>query len=755
MNNKPATAIEELILKNLGKEATSIDNLVKQLRLTEVGEIETLSKALVKLEQEHKIEVNRKHKYVLAPTQYINNSNVVNNQSPQKMNPDKIKIGRVDLKKREEDNSSYGFVQMEGIEKGIFVSGKNLNGALDGELVKVYVTGGKKDRLDGKIIEIIEKKSLNSLVGEVVETPTGKLNVVFDDKSFNPVELAEKDSNPIPGEKVVIKMDRNKMSNFEIIKVLGDKNAPGVDLKSIIYGRNFSTDWSREVLEELKNISNSVSEAEINEKNRRDLRDKIIFTIDGDDTKDIDDAISIDKKPDGGYIVGVHIADVSHYVKRNSAIYQEARKRGTSLYMVNTVIHMLPEQLSKGICSLNPNVDRLAKTYQMEFDKNGNMINFEIFRSTIRSRKQMTYNNINKIIEENVVPEDYKEFETDIRELNELGKKIEALRKAKGAIEVESTELKIEFDDQSFPIAIKKREQRSGEKLIENFMVRTNEATAERMTKLMIPHLYRVHDKPDIEKVNELVETAIALGSDVPDKHKNYGIDPKSFQSLLNIIKNDEQVYKLMGNIILRTLRKAVYSPVNIGHFGLASEYYSQETSPIRRFPDLMNHYILDHYIDETVSKEFLNEFRQMLVAEGEYTSFQEREAEKCEREAIKMKVAELMTQHLGEQFTGIITDIREDALYVELSNNAEGRISMSDLPKDNYAFVAKSSLVGQNNKYTIGDTLTVFVKDANKDKRTVDLALTQPDLEKETANDGLSNNQQKKLLKQNNINRG
>ena len=719
---KEQITLKDRILALLNKEeAKSYEVLRGELGLCEIEELTELSKTLVELQQKYKISTTKKGKYML-------------------FNDPKIKIGRLEVKSRDEDRTLYGFVVVEGMEKDIFINSKNLNGALDGETVRVEIIGGRKDRPEGAVAEVLEKKSLDNLVGEVVLDEKGRMFVVLDDKKMN-LKLAILD-NPlkaVSGHKVLVTINRNdkrsKKGGYvgEILKIIGHKNEPGVDILSIAFIHGFTNEWPADVLESLKNIPDALSEKDYI--GRRDLRSQTIFTIDGDDTKDIDDAVSVKKLDNGNYLVGVHIANVSHYVPKGSALDKEAYRRGTSVYMIDTVIPMLPPQLSNGICSLNPNVDRLAMSCDMEIDAKGNVVNHEIYASVIKSAKQMTYKNVNKILEENIIPEGYEEFEATLRMLNVVALILRNNKFERGMLEFSSKEVKFVFDEKHIPIEIVKREQRSGEKLIEDLMIVANETVASHFTSINYPSIYRVLETPDEEKVAELVNIVVGLGVEIPNKNKKYNLYPKAFQELMNLIKTNDKVYRLVSPLALRTQKKAYYTPYNVGHFGLASECYTHFTSPIRRYPDKKLHELIEiGLFNNDYSSKTIAELEESLPYTCGQSSTREKDAEQCEREADDMKTAEMMSYHIGEQFKGIVTGVIRDAMFIELENNAEGRLHISELKDDTYIFNEELyRMEGQNTKkmYSFGDEITIIVKASSKETSKVDFEM--PPIVKDT----------------------
>ena len=455
-----------------------------------------------------------------------------------------------------------------------------------------------------------------------------------------------------------------------------------------------------------------------------DLRDKEIFTIDGDDTKDIDDAISIEKLNNGNYKLGVHIADVSYYVHENSPLDEEAYKRGTSCYLANTVIPMLPHELSNGICSLNPGVDRLAISCVMEINDMGEVVNYDIFESLIKSNIQMTYKKVNSILEDNVIPEGYEPYASSLHMMKELSDILRANKVRKGYIDFEIDEPKIITDDKGEAIDVKLRERGTGEKLIEDFMIAANETVARHITYLEYPFIYRVHGEPNEEKINNFLNFVSLLGYSVKRPKK---ITPKSIQELLDSLKETKE-YTILSSLLLRSMQKAVYDKNNIGHFGLASKCYTHFTSPIRRYPDTTVHRLLRTYLfNKNINLDTLKYWDQKLVPLALHTSERERASIECEREVDDMKMAEYMEKHIGEEFKGIVSGVMSFGMFIELPNKIEGLIRLDDLRGDYYRYDETTfSLVGNKNKrgYRLGDEVTVIVKAASKANHTIDFIL-------------------------------
>ena len=636
-----------------------------------------------------------------------------------------LKKGKLDL-----NDKGYGFVVLKD-EPDIYIDAKNINHATDGDFVIAEVisktSGAKKE---GRILRIA-KRSYGPLIGEFVNQG-GKPTIIPNDKKFKQKVVLTKESTKdcVEGHIVVVnvikELDRNTVLG-EITTIIGHKNDAGVDIEAIIYKHMFSPKFPDEVLEEVEKIPNEVRLED--KKGRRDLTDLTIFTIDGLDTKDIDDAISIKKLKNGNYELGVHIADVSYYVKPGTKLYDEAYERGTSVYLVDRVVPMLPHKLSNGICSLNPGVERLAQSCVMEINSKGKVVSHDIFESVIKSRKQMNYRDVNKWLDEKIVVDGYEEFTSDLTLMKELADILRKQRSIRGAIDFDTDEAKIIADDTGKPIDVVLRERASGEKMIEDFMIAANETVASHIFYMSLPFVYRVHGTPKEEKVNDFLNFVSSLGYKITGK-----VDinkPYSIQKVLDQLRTKKE-YKILSSLMLRAMQKAVYQTDNIGHFGLASKIYTHFTSPIRRFPDTTVHRLLRTYLYENdESKKTIDYFKEYLPVLTEHASLKERDAIDCEREVEDMKMAEYMMDHIGEEYTGMISGVTSFGMFVSLPNMIEGLVHISDIEGDYYNFDETTmSLVGQKHKkrYRIGDEVTVIVKSASKEESFIDFVLKKDD---------------------------
>ena len=566
------------------------------------------------------------------------------------------------------------------------------------------------------------------MVGEVYYVKNKPFLKLDDDRIKLNIEIDKKKTlGAMDGHKVLVKItNKLKDNNYkgEIIKILGHKNDPGVDILSITNEMGIPDTFSDNVMKELEDIPDEVLEKDL--ANRTDLRDEVIFTIDGDDTKDIDDAISIEKIDDH-YKLGVHIADVSYYVRPNTALDSEAFDRGTSVYLADRVIPMLPHKLSNGICSLNPNVDRLALSCIMEIDNNGNVIDYDILQTVIKSRIQMTYKKVNQVLEENIIPEGYEEYADKLRMMSDLARILRKNKENRGYIDFDIDESKIIVDDKGKAIDVTLRNRGTGEKLIEDFMIAANETVATHVYYMELPFIYRVHGEPNEEKINNFMRFLNILGYKVKEDTKK--LTPKTMQNILAQLK-DKKEFHLLSALLLRSMQKAIYDTNNIGHFGIASKCYTHFTSPIRRYPDTTVHRLLHTYLfDNNINNDTINYYERELPFVAEHTSNMERRSIECERAVDDMKKAEYMMDHIGEEFDGIISSVLNFGMFVELPNLIEGLVRLDSLKGDYYTYDETTFTIrGNKDKrgYRLGDNVRVRVIAADKEKRTIDFEVVK-----------------------------
>ena len=691
------------ILKESDK-ALSIDELDSALNLNTIEETKEFSDALRELEDSYEIYRSNKNRYML-----LENSN--------------LRKGILRMNKK-----GFGFVEVSGEEEDIFVAPDNINKALNNDTVIVEILNKNSgEKREGRIVKTLER-DLSTIVGEIY-FKKDKGYIIPDDKKLD-IQLEidrDKSHGAVDGHKVVVKILRNITKNRykgEVVRIIGHKNDPGVDILSIVCKYEINDTFPEEVIEELDSIPEEVREQD--KKGRKDLTDVTIFTIDGDDTKDIDDAISVEKLKNGNYKLGVHIADVSYYVKEGSPLDKEAMDRGTSVYLVDRVIPMLPHKLSNGICSLNPGVERLAISCVMEIDNNGKTVDYEIFPSIIKSRLQMTYKKVNQVIEKNEIPEGYEPFVNDLKLMDELSQIIRKAKINRGYIDFDVDEAKIIVDENCHPTDIVLRNRGRGENLIEDFMIQANECVATHIFYMDLPFIYRVHEYPKEEKIRDFISFVQSLGYTVKFNAKD--ISPKAIQKLINQLK-DKKEFKVLSSLLLRNMQKAIYLPQNLGHYGLASKCYTHFTSPIRRYPDTTVHRLLRTYLfNDDMSNQTINKWQEKLVYIAENSSFKERESVECEREVEDMKMAEYMEDHIGEEYKGIISGVTNFCMFIQLDNLVEGLIHVNDM-KDYFSFdEVTQSLIGERTKekFTLGDEVLIKVKAASKEAKTIDFELVK-----------------------------
>ena len=615
----------------------------------------------------------------------------------------------------------YGFVNIDNSNEDIFIASNNLEGASNNDIVIVEYLN--KHTNEGKVIKVIYRDESN-LIGEIFyekDIPYVK----FDKEEYGilPVD-PESASSCVEGHKVLIKrVNEGNHIKAYVLRIIGHKNDVGVDILSYIYEYGFSPDYNEEVMHEVESLPNEVTESEL--EGRVDLRNEMIFTIDGIDTKDIDDAISIKDLGNNNYELGVHIADVSNYVKKDSFLDKDAYERGTSVYLVDRVVPMLPHTLSNGICSLNPNVDRLALSCVMNINEKGYVKDYKIFKSIIRSKKQMNYDAVNSILIDNVVPDDYKEFVPYLETMQKLSLILRKKMVNKGYLEFNNPEPVIKVDDKCHPISIEVHKQRDGEKLIENFMIIANETVAGFVEDLNLPGIYRVHDKPNKDKLVEYLKFLSIKGYNIKADINKFG--PKDYQRILNKIK-DDPAKDILSTMAIQTMSKAKYSEINIGHYGIASKRYSHFTSPIRRYPDLTLHRLVKDYLDKANDKK-ISYWKKKLPLIAIQTSKKEQDSIDCERDVEKMKKCEYMEEHIGEIYNGYISGMMNFGFFVILDNTTEGLVRLDSLRDDNYNYIKERyMIVGKNKgkKYMFGDPVKVKVIAASKETCQVDFELVK-----------------------------
>lgn len=618
-------------------------------------------------------------------------------------------------------------------QEDVFIAPENMGGALhnDRVMVKVFKDKGKSSRSrEGEVVKVLERS--NKTVVGTFEKDKYFGFVIPDDRRIHQDIFIPKDEtmNAKTGYKVVAEIvswpERRRNPEGRIIEILGHKDDVGTDVLSIIKKFNLPEEFPDDVLEEARRIPQEVSQKEVDR--RKDLRALNTFTIDGADAKDLDDAVSIELLENGNYRLGVHIADVSFYVKENSALDRDALTRGTSVYLVDRVVPMLPKELSNGICSLNPMVDRLTMSVFMEIDAEGKVVDYEIFESVIRSKKRMIYEDVSKILEENdpALFEEYGDFVDDLRKMEQLCKILNERRMKRGSLDFDLDEPKITLDVRGKPISIYPYERRIANRIIEEFMLICNETVAEHIHWAKYPFLYRVHEEPDIEKLLEFNEFIHNFGYHL--KGIGGGIHPKALQDLLNKVSGSREE-GIISAVMLRSLQKAKYSHENLGHFGLAAKYYTHFTSPIRRYPDLMVHRILKDVLHNKLDSERISYLENRLPDIALHCSERERVADDAERETEDLKKAEFMLDKVGMEFDGIISGVTNYGLYVQLENTVEGLVRITTLEDDYYIYNEKHyCLIGERTRklYRLGDAVRVKVVRVDLASREIDFVLVE-----------------------------
>ncbi len=627
----------------------------------------------------------------------------------------------------------FGFVSVEGIEGDFYINERNTGTALHGDTVLIdpYDTGhrrrGRKSR-EAVVVKVTERAT-DVVVGTFDAAKPGYGFVVpdstrIDRDIFIPVEnsMGAKD-----GQKVVVNItdygNSYKNPQGEVTEILGNIGDPGIDVLSILKVYGMDDDFPDDVIKEAGKIPQEVTGADI--KGREDLRDLMMVTIDGADTKDIDDAVSLTVSGDT-YELGVHIADVSHYVRDCSKLDKEALDRATSCYPLDRVIPMLPKELSNGICSLNEGVDRLALSCFMTVNKKGEITDHRFAESVIHSNHKMTYTDVNAMITDHdaALIEKYSDVSDMLFKMHELALLLRGRRKKRGSVDFDLPETKIELDEKGRPTAIHPHERNNATRLIEDFMLAANETVAEHFYWADIPFVYRIHEKPDMDKIKALSMFIRNFGYGI--RMKGDEIHPKELQKLLAGIE-DTPEESLISRLTLRSMQRAKYSTDCAGHFGLALNYYCHFTSPIRRYPDLQIHRIIKEYLRGELDEARLEHYRDMLGSVCRHSSTKERMADECERECDKLKKAEYMQDHIGEVFEGVISGVTNWGIYVELPNTVEGLVHVSKMEGDYYTYNEdKYELVGQGSgrKFCLGMPVRVVCNMTDLATRTVDFVL-------------------------------
>ncbi|SFD95622.1 RNAse R [Lentibacillus persicus] len=686
----------------------AVDELEEELELEDAVEFKELVKALNALEESGELVRTRKNRFGL----------------PEKMN---LVRGRIQMHAK-----GFAFlIPDDEARADIYIHHSDLASAMNNDKVMARIEKQNADgnRPEGTVIRILERAT-HQVVGTFEDNKSFGF-VVADDKRIPNDIFIPKSMNggAVSGHKVIAhitKYPEGRMSaEGEIVHILGHKNDPGIDIISIIHKHGIKVDFPEEVLDQAANTPDEIDPSEL--ENRRDLRDEDIVTIDGADAKDLDDAVSVKQLENGNYKLGVYIADVSYYVEENSPIDQEAFERATSVYLVDRVIPMIPHRLSNGICSLNPQVDRLTLGCEMEINEKGEVVNHEIFQSVIKTNERMTYHDVNKILNEKdaELRERYKPLVPMFENMEELARILRSKRMGRGAIDFDFKEAEVLVDETGKPEDVVLRERSVGERLIEEFMLAANETVAEHFHWMDVPFIHRIHQDPDESKLQHFFEFIAGLGYVV--KGTANEIHPSALQKVIEEVKGKPEEM-IVSKLMLRSMQQAKYDPQSVGHFGLASDFYTHFTSPIRRYPDLTVHRLIRTYlVDKKLDSKTTGHWKERMPEIARHSSEMERTAVDAERETDDLKKAEFMQDKIGEEYTGVISSITNFGLFVELENTIEGLVHVSYLTDDYYHYDDRNhAMIGERtgNMYKIGEEVDVRVVKVNIEERVVDFEL-------------------------------
>lgn len=703
-------AFMEKLLSFMKEEAykpLTVQELEEMLNITEAEEFKELVKALVALEEKGLIVRTRSDRYGI----------------PEKMNLIKGKISA--------HAKGFAFLLPEDTSlSDVFIPPNELNTAMNGDIVMVRLNSQSSgSRQEGTVIRILER-AIQRVVGTYTETRNFGFVIPDDKKITSDIFIPKNGKNgAAEGHKVVVKLtsypEGRMNAEGEIETILGHKNDPGIDILSVIHKHGLPGEFPADAMEQASSTPDTIDEKDL--KDRRDLRDQVIVTIDGADAKDLDDAVTVTKLDDGSYKLGVHIADVSHYVTENSPIDKEALERGTSVYLVDRVIPMIPHRLSNGICSLNPKVDRLTLSCEMTINSQGQVTEHEIFQSVIKTTERMTYSDVNKILvdDDEELKQKYEPLVPMFKDMERLAKILRDKRMDRGAVDFDFKEAKVLVDDEGAVKDVVIRERSVAEKLIEEFMLVANETVAEHFHWMNVPFIYRIHEEPNAEKLQKFLEFVTTFGYVVKGTAGN--IHPRALQSILDAVR-DRPEETVISTVMLRSMKQAKYDPQSLGHFGLSTEFYTHFTSPIRRYPDLIVHRLIRTYlINGKVDEATQEKWAERLPDIAEHTSSMERRAVDAERETDDLKKAEYMLDKIGEEFDGMISSVTNFGMFVELPNTIEGLVHVSFMTDDYYRFDEQHfAMIGERtgNVFRIGDEITVKVVDVNKDERNIDFEI-------------------------------
>ncbi|MCT2878907.1 ribonuclease R [Lactobacillus delbrueckii] len=723
------------IFRHNPQKQFSVDQIERQARRDRLGNFTDLVKALAYLEQEKQIITDGNGRYQLA-----------------KENTEVEGVFRA-------NDKGFGFVRLDDEEADdVFINSDATKLALDGDRVKVKITAGGNPwngkGPEGQVEEILERGA-SSIVGEYIplEDLQVKIShfagyVISTNKKFKKYRVYVSENGLIPqmGDMVKVSLktypteDLPDQMTGAVVEIIGNKNDPGVDIMSIVAEHDIRTEWPEDALEQANAIPDHVTEEERHEAGRRDITDQPAVTIDGDDSKDFDDAVVLWKLDNGNYHLGVHIADVAHYVKEGTPLDREAFARGNSTYLVDRVIPMLPFRLSNGICSLNEGVDRLVLSCDMEITPEGERVSYDIYPAVMRSHGRLTYNKVNQALRADVPDSDLEDKYVKVRPmLKDMAALHEALykqRHARGSIDFEEPEAKIIVDEKGKPVDIVLHSRGTAEKMIESFMLLANETVAEAYYRKKVPFLYRVHETPEADRITRFFEFCSAVGLNV--KADPNDIKPLDLQKVVTktLGTPEEEVLQMM---MLRSLKQAHYSEDPLGHFGIAAKYYTHFTSPIRRYSDTMAHRMIHAYLEEGMGDEVKEHFKEELPEVADQTSTQERRSIDTERATNDLKMTEYMADQVGNKFEAVVSSVTSFGMFVQLENTVEGLIHISNLKDDYYSYDEKTmTLTGRatHKKYKVGMPIKVVLTNANVEQHQLDFEVYDPDAKKRHHND-------------------
>nr|WP_100400177.1 ribonuclease R [Bacillus sp. FJAT-44742] len=694
-------------MKEDAEKPMSVEEIKEAFDSESSSKLKDMMKSLNELEEEGLIVRTRSNRYGV----------------PEKMN---LMRGKV-----QSHQKGFAFILPEEKDRDdVFVPPNELNGAMNKDLVLVRVNSSSSgSRAEGTVVRILERGT-TKVVGTFIDSKSYGFVEVDDKHITNDIFIPKgKEHGAVDGHKVVVEITKypeGRMSaEGSVVNILGHKNDPGIDILSVIHKHGLPGDFPEEVTDHANSISDQIDPQEI--EGRRDLRDETIVTIDGADAKDLDDAVHVKKLDNGNYILGVHIADVSYYVEEGSPIDEEAFERGTSVYLVDRVIPMIPHRLSNGICSLNPKVDRLTLSCEMEITPQGEVVKHDIFESVIRTNERMTYTDVRLILEEKdeETREKYNDLVPFFERMEDLAAILRKKRFDRGAIDFDFKEAKVLVDEEGKPTDVVLRDRSVAEKLIEEFMLAANETIAEHFHWMKVPFMYRIHEDPDEEKLQHFLEFVTNFGYVV--KGSANSVHPRSLQQVLEEVAGEPE-QAVISTVMLRSMKQARYDSSNEGHFGLASDFYTHFTSPIRRYPDLIVHRLIREYLVKNKNDQTTQEsWKEKLSNIAQHASDMERRAVDAEREVDDLKKAQYMEDKVGEEFSGIVSGAANFGLFVELENTIEGMVHVSYMTDDYYHFDEKQyAMIGERtgNIFRIGDQVEVRVVKVNVDEADIDFEI-------------------------------